>query len=88
MSGFVWIHLTWRNIVSTQEYVWAIFRPEVIIQWWADADGVHHWRIFRSNYRKLVWVGFEPTTNEFRLDTKANWVNRPPLTIIYKYIDR
>ena len=24
--------------------------------------GIHHWRIFRSSYRKLAWVGFEPMT--------------------------
>ena len=28
---------------------------------WIDTYGIHHWRIFRSSYRKLAWVGFEPT---------------------------
>ena len=27
---------------------------------------LHHWRIFRSSNRTLAWVGFEPTTTEFR----------------------
>ena len=40
---------------------------------WTDADGVHHWRIFRSSYSKLVWVGFEPRTTEFRLHAKADY---------------
>ena len=29
---------------------------------------IHHWRISWSSYRKLIWVGFEPTTTEFRSD--------------------
>ena len=28
--------------------------------------GIHHWRIFRSSYRKLAWVGFQPKITEFR----------------------
>ena len=34
---------------------------------WVDTYGIHHWRILWSSYRKLVWVGFEPTTTEFRI---------------------
>ena len=26
--------------------------------------GIHHWRIFRSSYRKLAWVGFELNLTE------------------------
>ena len=33
---------------------------------WIDTLCIHHWRIFRSSYRKFAWVGFESTTNEFR----------------------
>ena len=33
---------------------------------WADTYGIHHWRTLWSSYRKLAWVGFEPTTTEFR----------------------
>ena len=39
--------------------------------------GIHHWRIFRSSYRKLTWVGFEPTTTEFRSDALNDWAIRP-----------
>ena len=39
--------------------------------------GIHHWRIFWSSYRKLAWVGFEPTTTEFRSDALTDWVIRP-----------
>ena len=35
--------------------------------------GIHHWRIFRSSYRKLAWVGFEPTTTQFRSDALTDW---------------
>ena len=33
--------------------------------------------IFRSSYRKLAWVGFEPTTTEFRSDALTDWAIRP-----------
>ena len=42
-----------------------------------DTYGVYHWRIFRSSYRKLAWVGLEPTTTEFRSDTLTDWAIRP-----------
>ena len=32
---------------------------------WTDVHGIHHQAIFRSSYRKLNWLGFEPTTTEF-----------------------
>ena len=42
-----------------------------------DTHGIHHWRIFRSSYRKLALVGFEPTTTEFRSDALTDWAIRP-----------
>ena len=30
-----------------------------------------------SSYRKLAWVGFEPTTTEFRSDALTDWAIRP-----------
>ena len=38
--------------------------------------GIHHWMIFRSNYRKLTWVGFEPTITEFCSDALTDWAIR------------
>ena len=38
--------------------------------------GIHHWRILWSSYRKLAWVGFEPTTTEFRSDALTDWSNK------------
>ena len=43
--------------------------------------GIHHWRIFRSSFRKLVWVGFEPTTTEFRSDALSDWAIRPSVQL-------
>ena len=39
--------------------------------------GTHHWRIIWSSYRKLVWVGFEPTTTEFCSEALTDWAIRP-----------
>ena len=44
---------------------------------WVDTYRIHHWRILWSGYRKLAWVGFEPTTSEFRSDALTDWVIRP-----------
>ena len=35
------------------------------------------WKILWSNYRKLTWVGFEPTNTEFCSDTLTDRVTRP-----------
>ena len=55
--------------------------------------GIHHWRFFffffffRSSYRKLAWVGFEPTTTEFRSDALTDWAMNSTIYIyIYIYI--
>ena len=47
-----WSKFYWGNDMSVAE--------------WTDIYGIHNWRIIWSSYRKLVWVGFEPTTTEFR----------------------
>ena len=39
--------------------------------------GVHHRKVLWSSYRKLAWVGFEPTTNGFRSDVLTDWAIRP-----------
>ena len=43
---------------------------------WADKYGIHHSQILWSSYRKLAWVGFEPTITEFRSDPLSNWAIR------------
>ena len=42
-----------------------------------DTYSIHHWRTFRSSYRKLAWMGFEPTTTEFRSDALTDSAIRP-----------
>ena len=46
---------------------------------WIDTYGIHHWKIFRSSYRyrKLAWVGYEPTTTEFRSNVLTDLAIRP-----------
>ena len=44
---------------------------------WIDTYGINHWRIFRSNYRMLAWIGFEPMTTEVHSDALTNWAIRP-----------
>ena len=39
--------------------------------------GIHLWRSFRSSYRKLAWVGFKPTTTEFRSEALSDWAIKP-----------
>ena len=39
--------------------------------------GIHHQKILWSSYRKLAWVGFEPTTTEFRSDALIDWAITP-----------
>ena len=42
-----------------------------------DTYGIHHWRIFRSSYTKLAWVGFEPTITELCSDALTDWGIKP-----------
>ena len=39
--------------------------------------GIHHWMILWGSYRKMVWVGFELMTTEFRSDAVTHWAIRP-----------
>ena len=43
---------------------------------WINTYGIHHWRIFRSSYKKLAWMGFEPMSTEFRSDALTDWAIR------------
>ena len=38
--------------------------------------GMHPRKILWSSYRKLAWVGFEPTTTEFHSDPLIDWAFR------------
>ena len=39
---------------------------------------------FWSSYRKLAWVGFEPTTTEFRSDALTDWAIRPWVQLTFR----
>ena len=39
--------------------------------------GIHHWQILWSSYRRLAWVGVEPTAIEFCSDALTDWAIRP-----------
>ena len=58
-----WSNVCWGNHMSVAE--------------WVDTYGIYHWRILWSNYKKLVWVGFEPTATEFHSDALTDWAIRP-----------
>ena len=49
---------------------------------WTDTYGIYHWRILWSSYRKLAWVGFEPTTTEFCSDGLCLYID----ICTYRYI--
>ena len=49
------------------------FKPSVaqviiLVAEWIDTYDIHHWMIFKSSYRKLVWVVLEPKATEFCSD--------------------
>ena len=54
-----WWKISWVNHMSVVE--------------WTDTYGIHHWTILWSSFRKLAWVGFEPTTTELRSDSLIEW---------------
>ena len=60
------IHLIYKSHIyklqlGTRLYMfWCKFWLNIYI--YIYIYGIHHWRIFRSSYRKLAWVGFEPMT--------------------------
>ena len=51
----VYIYITYIYIIITYIYIYMVFTTEGFF-------------FFRSSYRKLARVGFEPTTTEFRSD--------------------
>ena len=51
---------------------------------WIDTYFIHHWTIFRSSYRKLAWVGFEPTTTEFRSEALTDWAIRSWVQLVLR----
>ena len=48
----------------------------VLVAEWIGKYGIHNWMILRSSYKKMAWMGFEPTTYKFCSDALANWATR------------
>ena len=46
-------------------FISSIYISKMYIYIYIYIHVIHHWRILWSSYRKLAWVGFEPTTTEF-----------------------
>ena len=66
------VHVSFRSLPSSV----ATFVNHVVAEW-IYTYGIHHWRIPRSSYRKLAWVGFEPTTTEFCSEGLTDWAIKP-----------
>ena len=64
-------------IIIFMLYIYYVINYNKYILTYIYIYSIHHWRIFRSSYRKLAWVGFEPTTTEFRSDAVTDWAIRP-----------
>ena len=70
-------HLPYRrNPDNFVQYIY-IYISTYNIYVYTYAYGIHHWRILWSSYRKLAWVGFEPTTTEFRSEALTDRAIRP-----------
>ena len=69
LIGYLIFLSTFRDVVSMSTSTVIPYIPYVY--------GILHWRIFIVSYRKLAWVGFEPTTVEFRSGALTDWVIRP-----------
>ena len=54
----IYLYLYLYLSVSIYRYIYMVFITE---------------GFFRSSYTKLAWVGFEPTTTEFRSDALTDW---------------
>ena len=61
--------------ISIYVYILIYYIAYIYIYIYIYIYGIHHWRIFRSSYRKLAWVGFEPPTTEFRSDALTDWID-------------
>ena len=69
-----------RNVKKYRFYLLFIYFASLIIKWIimnVCMYGIHHWRILWSSYKKLAWVGFEPTTTESCSNALTDWAIRP-----------
>ena len=77
---FVQCRISFRPLsssVATFILIESLLNNHMSVAEWPDTYGIHSWRILWSIYRKLIWVGFEPTFTEFRSDALTEWVIKP-----------
>ena len=53
-------------------FKWNLTKVITLVVEWIDTYSIHHWRIFRSSYRKLAWVEFEPKTYKFHHELSSH----------------
>ena len=50
-------------------FMWNLAQVITLSEEWINRYGIHHWRTFiRTSLRKLTWMSFEHTTNQFKSD--------------------
>ena len=72
---FIYRSSHFRELIAIMQIINKLGNHVSVVEW-ADTYGIHHWWILWSSYRKLAWVGFEPTTSEFRSDALTDWAIR------------
>ena len=72
---YIYIYIIYIYIICIYMYILYIYTLYIYI--YIYICGIHHRRMPWSSYRKLSWVGFEPTTTEFRSDALTDWAIRP-----------
>ena len=80
ISWFAQCHISFRLLgssVGTFLLIEIYWGNHMSVAYLVNTYGIHHWSIFRGSYRELAWVGFEPTTTEFRSDGLTNRAIRP-----------
>ena len=45
----------------------------------------HYWQILWNSYRKLVWMGFEPTTTQFLSEALTDWAITPRVQLALSF---
>ena len=73
---FIYRSSYFRELIAIMQIINKLGNHVSVVEW-ADTYGIHHWWILWSSYRKLTWVGFEPTTTEFCSDALTDWAIRP-----------
>ena len=74
---YIYILYIYIYIICIYMYILYIYIHYIYIYIYIYICGIHHRRMPWSSYRKLSWVGFEPTTTEFRSDALTDWAIRP-----------